>query len=588
MSHHYVPPLSAIAAALAQVGLDDVLDLPPFGELDAAATDLLEEFARLVVDKIAPLDHIGDRVGSHRDPESGRVRTPPGFTDAYSELVSGGWLSVPFGREHGGGGFPLLVGVAMQEILASANVALSLCPMLTQTGVELLGELGTERQRARYLPRLVSGEWTGTMILTEPDAGSDVGALRTRAVEAEDGTWRVTGTKIFITWGDHDLTDNIVHFVLGRAPGGPPGTRGISLFTVPARLVDDDGQAGARNRVECVSTEDKLGIHASPTCVLAFDDAEAELVGEVHQGMRAMFAMMNAARLSVGVEGLALCERALQAADSYAHTRRQGRLPGATAGESVTIAEHPDVRRMLLTMRSTADAARLLVYATAQAIDVSRHHPDKTERTRAGAMAGLLVPLAKGWTTTMASEMTSMAIQVHGGLGYIEETGVAQLYRDARITSIYEGTTGIQAIDLVTRKLGGTDDGPLALVVADMARTATALADGGRTVESANLTAAATALRDGAGWLVERQRSHPLDVLAGATPFLRMTGASVAAWLICRRAVGASGPAGTHCDSARSGSGLSRSDSFFINQTLPVAFAELDAVRAGVGALDDD
>jgi alkylation response protein AidB-like acyl-CoA dehydrogenase len=577
MSHDYVPPLPAITAALAQVGLADVLSLPPFAHLDADSTpDFLAEFARLVADKIGPLDRIGDRIGSHRDPESGRVRTPPGFADAYRDLVEGGWLSVPFGLEYGGGGFPWLIGVAMQEILASANVALSLCPMLTQTGIELLGELGTERQRAAYLPRLVSGEWTGTMVLTEPDAGSDVGALRTRAVPGEGGTWRVSGTKIFITWGDHDLTENIVHFVLARAPGGPPGTRGISLFTVPARLVGADGEAGARNHVECVSTEHKLGIHASPTCVLAFEDAEAELVGEVHQGMRAMFAMMNAARLSVGVEGLALCERAFQAADSYARARHQGRLPGAAADQSVPIIEHPDVRRMLLTLRSTTDAARLLVYTTAEAIDTARHHPEPEERARAAAMAGFLVPLAKGWTTTMASEMTSLAIQVHGGLGYIEETGVAQLYRDARITSIYEGTTGIQALDLVTRKLAGSADSPLGLVLTAMEETAKALAEAGYATESAHLSSAATELHEGASWLIERQRSAPLDVLAGATPFLRMTGAAVAAWLLCRRAVGTG-----------RGSGLTVADRFFVDQLLPVALAELVAVRSGAAALAD-
>jgi acyl-CoA dehydrogenase len=463
----------------------------------------------------------------------------------------------------------------MQEILASANLALSLCPMLTQTGVELLGQLGDARQRAVYLPRLVTGEWTGTMVLTEPDAGSDVGALRTRAVQADDGTWRVSGTKIFITWGDHDLADNVVHFVLARVPGGPLGTRGISLFTVPARLVGGDGQAGERNRVACVSTEHKLGIHASPTCVLAFEDAVGELVGEVHRGMRAMFQMMNTARLSVGIEGLALCERAYQAASSYAGTRRQGRLPGSPSGASVSIGEHPDVRRMLLTLRSCTDAARLLTYATAAAIDRSRHHPDADERGTAAAMAGFLVPLAKGWTTAMASDMTSLAIQVHGGLGYIEESGVAQLYRDARITSIYEGTTGIQAIDLATRKLVGSTDGPLTRVLVGMEDTAKALAEAGHSVEAANLGSAANRLHEGASWLIGRQQTDPLDVLAGATPFLRLTGAAVGAWLLCRRAT------------TGHRNRLTVSDSFFVNQLLPVAVAELDAVRSGARALVD-
>jgi alkylation response protein AidB-like acyl-CoA dehydrogenase len=474
---------------------------------------------------------------------------------------------VPFEKNVGGGAFPWTAGVAMQEILASANVAFSLCPMLTQGAVELLARWGSPSQQRRFLPPLVTGEWTGTMNLTEPDAGSDVGAVRTMAVPRPDGTWSITGTKIFITWGDHDLTDNIVHLVLARTPDAPPGTKGISLFLVPA-VIDGD-----RNRVRCLSLEHKLGIVACPTAVLDYDGAVGELVGELHGGMPAMFTMMNRARLSVGVEGLGLSERAYQTALAYARERRQGRRPGST--EPARIIEHPDVRRMLLSMRADLDAMRLLIYATAAAIDSSVSHPTAEERRRAGALASLLVPLAKAWPTDAVNTVTSTAIQVHGGAGYIEETGVAQLARDARISSIYEGTNGIQAIDLVMRKVSLGNGDPLPALLADMTAAAERLAalDGGADL-SRPLAAARTDLAAASEWIVERRAQQADDVLAVATPFLEVLARSVAGTLLAQEVLEPSTP------------GREAAARFFLGQQLANRPDLGAAIVGGTAAID--
>ena len=426
---------------------------------------------------LAPLNRSGDRQGVRV--EGDEVRTADGFADAYRRYVDAGWGGVPFDPAYGGGGFPWAVALALQEMLTAANMSFSLCPLLTQGAVDMLSHHGSEEQKETWLPKLVSGEWTGTMNLTEPQAGSDVGALATRAVPADDGTWRITGQKIFITYGEHDLADNIVHLVLARVPDAPPGTRGISCFIVPKYLLDADGRPGVRNDLRVVSTEHKVGIHASPTCVMSYGDrggAVGYLIGEPNAGMRYMFTMMNNARLSVGLEGLALAERAYQQAASYARERRQGVAIGSPAGEPSPIVEHADVRRMLMTMRASIEAMRGLLYLDGGAVDRAAHHPDAEERTRWANRVALLTPVCKAWCTDLGVELTSLAVQVHGGMGYIEETGVAQHWRDLRIAPIYEGTNGIQAMDLVGRKLTLDGGQPLKELLSDVGALADSLA----------------------------------------------------------------------------------------------------------------
>ncbi|MEY2458262.1 MAG: 3-(methylsulfanyl)propanoyl-CoA dehydrogenase, partial [Acidimicrobiaceae bacterium] len=454
----YVAPLRDVRFALEHlVDLAALSKLPAFEHADPETVyGLLDEFGRFVTGVLAAIDRVGDTVGSTFDPATNQVTTPPGWTDAYRKYVDAGWGSVTFPEEHGGGGFPWLVAIAMQEMQAASNMAWSLCPMLTQGAIDMLMHHGSEEQQERYLRRMVSGEWAGTMNLTEPEAGSDVGALRTRAVPSPNGddSWRISGQKIFITYGEQDMTDNIVHLVLARVPDAPPGTKGISCFIVPKFLVNDDGSVGEHNRVKCIGIEHKLGIHGSPTCVLEYDDAVGYLIGgEPNAGMRQMFTMMNTARLSVGLSGLAIGEVAYQQALTYATERRQGRAIGAPAGASSPIIDHADVRRMLLTMRSTVEAMRGLVYANAEGIDLARHAGAEDARVAAQELADLLTPVTKAWCTDMGTELASLAVQIHGGMGYIEETGIAQRYRDIRIAAIYEGTNGIQAMDLVGRKL---------------------------------------------------------------------------------------------------------------------------------------
>jgi alkylation response protein AidB-like acyl-CoA dehydrogenase len=535
----YSPPLADMRFVL-----ENVVDLPALSTLpgyEHAEPELvygvLEESGRFYAQEIGPLNRVGDLQHSRRN-DDGTVTTPDGFRDAYRRYVEAGWGGVPFPVEYGGGGFPWIVTVAMQEMLTAANLAFSLCPMLTQGAIDMLLHYGSEEQRERFLPKMVTGEWSGTMNLTEPQAGSDLGALTTRAEQADDGTWRITGQKIFITYGEHDLAENIIHLVLARIPGSPPGTKGISCFIVPKVLVNDDGSLGERNAVHCVSIEDKMGIHASPTCVMSYEGAVGYLVGEPNQGMRYMFKMMNNARLSVGLEGLAVGERAYQQAVAYARERRQGRAPGAPAGEQSPIVEHPDVRRMLLTMRAQLEALRCLVYLDAESIDLAARHPDEDVRTRRQELADLLTPIVKGWGTDLGVEITSLALQVHGGMGYIEETGVAQHYRDIRIAPIYEGTNGIQAIDLVGRKLPMRSGGVIADLLADIEGTAAELAagDGDLAAIGKRLADAHTVLKETTDWLLANGLADPTNALAGATPYLRMCGIVVGGWLLARSA----------------------------------------------------
>jgi alkylation response protein AidB-like acyl-CoA dehydrogenase len=575
----YTPPLEDMRFVLRHVvDLEGIARLPGY---EAAAPDLvdqiLEEAGRLAAGELAPINASGDRERVRL--ENGVVRTADGFKEAYRKFVEGGWNGLPFPEEHGGQGLPWTVATAVLELWQAANKSFALCPVLTQAGVELLLRFGTEQQRALYLPKLVSGEWTGTMCLTEPHAGSDVGLLRTRAVREGDH-YRIRGTKIFITWGEHDYTENIVHMVLARTPDAPPGTRGISLFLIPKFLVNADGSPGARNDLRCVSLEHKLGIHASPTCVMSFGDSDGAvgyLVGEEHGGMQAMFTMMNNARLAVGVEGLAIAERAYQAALAYAGERTQGRRGG---GEPCRIVEHPDVRRMLLAMRSQIEAMRALAYSAAAALDRARREPDAVARARAQGRLDLLIPLVKAWCTDLGFEIASSALQVHGGMGYIEETGVAQHLRDARIAMIYEGTNGIQAIDLVGRKLSMAD-GRLAWQLFDDLEADLAALDAASEHDLRHgLGAALDALKEATRWLQGAEAGDPDASLAGASPYLRMLATTLGGFLLARSMLAARETGHPLAGAKRA------SASFYITQLLPPAAALLPAVTAGSGPLE--
>jgi alkylation response protein AidB-like acyl-CoA dehydrogenase len=591
MTDRYVPPLRDIEFVLDELcDLEGLAALEPFAHADPATVKAaIAEAARFMAEVVAPTNRIGDQVGSVRN-DDGSVTTPPGFVDAYRRYVESGWSGVSFDPELGGGGFPWLVTIVLQELLTSANMSFSMCPLLTQGAIDMLSHHGSPEQQLRYLPKMITGEWAGTMNLTEAEAGSDVGALRTRAEPAGDGTWRIFGTKIFISFGEHDLTENIIHLVLARTPGAPPGTKGISCFIVPKYLVNDDGSLGPRNDVTCVSLEHKMGIKASPTCVLSFGEREGAvgyLIGEENAGMAYMFTMMNNARLSVGVEGLAVAERAWQPSLAYAQERTQGRAVGAPPGTSSPIVEHPDVRRMLLSMKSSIDAMRALLYVNAEAIDVARHHPDEARRTAAAELVDLLIPLSKAWSTDLGSEVASLGIQVHGGMGFIEETGMAQHYRDIRIASIYEGTNGIQAIDLVGRKLpmrGG------AVVREHLDRVAAAVAD----LRGIGLNGAADALEQAVAttteattWLLERGAADPRDALAGATPYLRMLAVTTGGWLMARQALAATRRAEAATDAADRAlaEGKLATARFFLEQRLGEVTGLLPQVVAGAAPL---
>jgi alkylation response protein AidB-like acyl-CoA dehydrogenase len=568
--------------------LDNVVDLaglaalPGYEHADPETVfGVLEESGRFFAQVFGPLNRVGDTQHSRRNGD-GSVTTPEGFARAYRRYVDAGWAGVPFPPEYGGGGFPWLVAIAMQEMLTSANMALSLCPLLTQGAIDMLLHYGSEEQRETYLSKMVTGEWSGTMNLTEPQAGSDVGALTTKAVPVDDGSWRITGQKIFITYGEHDLADNIVHLVLARVPDAPPGTRGISCFIVPKFLVNDDGSLGERNCLECVSLEQKMGINASPTCVMAYDGAVGYLIGEPNEGMRYMFKMMNNARLSVGIEGLSLGERAYQQAVAYAAERRQGRAPGAPAGESSPIIDHPDVRRMLLTMRAYIEALRCLAYLNAESLDLAKAHPDQAVRTTRQELADLLTPITKAWGTDLGVELTSLAVQVHGGMGYIEETGVAQYYRDARIAPIYEGTNGIQAMDLVGRKLPMRGGGAMSDFLAGIAATADELAGSGDDLAAIGkrLADAHATLKQTTDWLMAGL-ADPNNAQAGATPYLRMCGTVTGGWLLARSALAANralADGNGDDDFLRQKIVTAR---FYAEQLLPQAAALAPAVQAG-------
>ncbi|MEZ5922219.1 MAG: acyl-CoA dehydrogenase [Parvularculaceae bacterium] len=495
---------------------------------------IFEEGGKFASGVLAPLNRVGDTQGSKL--VNGAVKTPDGWQDAYKQFVEGGWNAVPFDPDYGGQGLPQLVSTALFDLWHSSNMAFALCPMLTQAAVEALSKYGSADQKEKYLAKLISGEWTGTMNLTEPQAGSDLARIRCKAVKKDDH-YLLTGQKIFITYGDHDLTENTIAMVLARTPDAPEGVKGISLFIVPKFLVNDDGSFGERNDARCVSLEEKMGIHASPTAVMSYGDnggAVGYLMGEENKGLNYMFTMMNNARLSVGLEGVAICERAYQKAASFARDRVQSRAMTGDDPEPVAIVRHPDVRRMLMTMRALAEAGRALSYYTAGKIDLA-HAGDKDAQRR----VDLLIPVVKGWCTENGSEAAWNGVQVHGGMGFIEETGAAQFMRDAKIAEIYEGTNGIQANDLIGRKLQRDGGAEARAMMAEMCDIDAALADHDFADLRNALAKGIASLEKATGWLLEAHGRDANDAAAGAMPYLRLWGVVAGGWMMARAALAA-------------------------------------------------
>lgn len=531
----YTPPVRDISFTLDTIAdVQSIVALPNFEHVEPEMIDgMLDEAARFFSEVFAPTNEVGDEKGAVL--KDGEVLTPDEFKPVWNKLVDAGWTAVTGSLEHGGHGFPRTLGLTVSEMMTSANLAFSLNPMLTGSGITLLTRHGSEELKSQYLSKLISSEWTGTMVLTESEAGSDVGALRTKAVAKPDGSYAISGTKIFVTWGDHDLTDNIIHLVLARTPDAPAGTRGISLFVVPKFHLTKEGTPGERNNVETVSIEHKLGIHASPTCVLAFENATGYLVGEENQGMRYMFTMMNQARLEVGIEGLAVAERAYQHAAEYAKDRVQGRAIGAS--ELSPIIDHPDVRRMLMTMKAYTEAMRGLVYDTVAAEDRFHSAKEESDRVAAGDRLALLTPIAKAWCTDRGVEIASIGVQVLGGMGFIEEAGAAQFYRDARIAPIYEGTNGIQALDLVLRKLPMGEGGVIESYLSEIEAFDGALSAGGDDLAAVreHLASAVGVVREATMWL---NASDDVGArMAGATPYQEMLGTLAGGYYLARQAV---------------------------------------------------
>jgi alkylation response protein AidB-like acyl-CoA dehydrogenase len=540
----YIAPLKDMQFVLRELaGLSEVGTLPGWEDVTPElVAQVLSEAAKFAREVLDPLNRVGDQQGARLT--DGEVTAPDGYADAYRKFIEAGWNSLTGEVRYGGQGLPHVISMVVQEMWNSANMAFCLAPMLTSGVLEALKRHGSPEQQAAFLPKLTVGEWTGTMNLTESQAGSDLSAVRMSAVPEGDH-YRLRGTKTFITWGEHDMSANIVHLVLARTPGAPEGVKGISLFIVPKYVVNAAGELSDRNDVRCVSIEHKMGIHASPTCVLSYGDdkgAVGHLVGEENRGLEYMFTMMNHARLGVGVEGVGIAERAYQHALDYARSRVQGRAlataRGRQGGERVTIIHHPDVRRMLLTMKAQTEAMRGLAYIAAAALDKAKRHPDSTEQRSNHALAELLIPVVKGWSTEHAVEVASLGVQVHGGMGFIEETGAAQYLRDARITTIYEGTTGIQANDLVGRKVA-YDRGTAALgLIGQMREIDPAIARLGEAFKAtrANFAAGIDALEAATCWLVESTQKSPEAAAAVAVPYLELFGTVSGGWVMARAA----------------------------------------------------
>lgn len=551
------------------------------------ADSILEEAGRFAETVLDPINRSGDEQGARWTDQG--VVAAPGFRDAYQQFAAGGWTQLGTDPEYGGQVVPQALVTAVQEIWGSANLAFKLCPMLTHGAVHALEFSGTRDQKRLFLPKMINGEWTGTMNLTEPQAGSDLAQIRTRAVPEGDH-YRIFGQKIFITWGDHDCTSNIIHMVLARIEGAPAGVRGISLFIVPKVLVNSDGSLGEPNDVRCVSIEHKLGIHASPTCVLAYgekDGAIGYLVGQPNRGLEYMFVMMNAARLSVGLEGYAVGERAYQKAAEFARTRIQGKPPVAQATGPLPIIHHPDIKRMLLTMKSTTEACRAVSMYTAYQLDLASYQTDDAQRAAAQARGDLLIPIVKGWCTETGNQVAAIGVQVHGGMGFIEETGAAQYVRDARITTIYEGTTGIQSNDLIGRKIGRDGGAAMSLLLADMSRDLESLeATDAATSETRKAALEAVGLlKDSTQSLLQAMASHPDAAMAVSVPYLMLCGYVMGGWLLARSSAIAARNLQT-ADKAFYESKV-HTARFYASQVLPNALAFARVVQSGAESVID-
>jgi len=570
-------------------GLESLARLPGFEEAGPdTAQAVLEECARFNEEVVAPLNVEGDRApSSWRD---GQVTTTPGFKQAFRQFAEGGWQGLQHPTSIGGQGLPKTIAAACIEMLNSANLSFALCPLLTDAAIEALLLAGTPEQQRTYLPRLVDGSWTGTMNLTEPQAGSDLALVRTRAEPQPDGSYRIFGTKIFITYGEHDMAENIVHLALARVTGAPPGVKGISLFLVPKFLVGADGRPGARNDVHCVSIEHKMGIKASPTAVLQYGDhggAVGWLVGEENRGLETMFIMMNAARYAVGLQGIAIAERAYQKAVQYARDRVQSRPVDGSLPGSAPIIHHPDVRRMLMTMRALTEGSRAMALTAAAAYDTAHASPDAETRRASQAWYEFMVPLVKGYSTEMSIEVASLGVQVHGGMGFIEETGAAQHLRDARISTIYEGTTGIQANDLVGRKVGREAGATMKALIAEMrpvAAAASASGDADLRAVGARLARAIDDLERATGWVVETFPADPGAVAAGAVYYLKLAGFAIGGWMMARGAIEATRMLAAGEGDAQFLRGKRLTARFYADHLLPQVDSLAESLMAG-GAL---
>ena len=582
----YVAPLRDMQFVIKELGgLEVVGRLPGCEEVTPDLVDaVLDEAGKFATGVISPLNGPGDREGAKLS--DGVVTTPTGFKDAYRQFRDAGWPALGGEPEFGGQGLPHLLSGMVSEIWNGANMSFCLCPMLTTGAVNAILRHGSESQKRTYLQKLISGEWTGTMNLTEPQAGSDLSAVRARAIP-EDDRYRIHGTKIFITYGEHDFAENIIHLVLARTPDAPEGVKGISLFVVPKFLVNADGSLGARNDVRCVSIEHKLGIHASPTCVMAYGDKDGAigyLVGEENRGLEYMFTMMNFARLEVGIEGIAIAERAYQHARRYAQERVQGREAGVRGGERVTIVHHPDVRRMLMSMKAQVEAMRALSAAACTALDAAHRHPEREERFRQQAVFDLLTPVVKGWCTELSVEIASTGVQVHGGMGFVEETGAAQHLRDARITPIYEGTTGIQANDLIGRKVAAEKGMTAKALIAQMSAFDKELAgatDPVLMVIRRALSEGVAALNEATDWLLQTYPYNIKAASAGAVPYLKLWGTVAGGWQMARAALIAKQRIDGNASDLQFYQGKLITARFYAEHILPHAFAYKQAIVNG-------
>jgi alkylation response protein AidB-like acyl-CoA dehydrogenase len=570
------------------IGDADLQACRELGDYSADLADsVLAEAGRFAESVLDPLYRTGDRDGAKWTPQG--VVMPPGYKEAYSQFVEGGWPSLAHTPEFGGQGMPRVLAAAVEEIWTSANCAFKLCPMLTNSAIDALEQVGTPAQQQTYLPKLISGEWTGTMNLTEPQAGSDLAQVRMRAVP-EGSHYRLFGQKIFITYGEHDFTANIVHLALARIDGAPSGVKGISLFLVPKFLPRADGSPGERNDVQCISIEHKLGIHASPTCVMSYgqkDGAVGYLIGEMNAGLKHMFIMMNAARLAVGLEGYAIAERAFQQAAAWARTRVQGKPPVAAAAGPAPIIHHPDVKRMLLTMKSHTEAMRALALYAAYLLDLGDRHPDKELAEGAATRAALLIPIVKGWSTESGIELTSLGIQVHGGMGFVEETGAAQPYRDVRISSIYEGTTGIQANDLLNRKLARDQGLAINSLLAEATQELEEVQSSDANVRAAKAAAleALEITRRAVSGVLKSMMNSPADAYAVSIPFLKLCGFSLGGWLLAKSAAIAERKLASGTADRQFLEGKIASARFYSDHILPQTLALARVVEGGAGSV---